>query len=205
MKEKLYSSAANWNWFILSVVISVILTLVVIYVPNVRDFDLIVLHSAQKLFSPYPEIIPFVLNEIGKNYYVWPLITAGSVLVSHKMYVKAFLLVFFTELAHILTDFIKDIICRERPCGNAYPGFSFPSGHSITAMCFYGILIYLVIRHVSGFWKYFLVTFFGFMIILSGMSRLWLGVHYPIDVLAGMFIGFALVNLYIILCKALNV
>lgn len=204
MKDKSPGTVSNWNCVIVSAVLFAILALMVIYFPNIREYDSAVLSWIQKLWSPYPEIVPFVLNEIGKNYYVWPLFASGSVLISHKMYLKAFLLVFFTELAHVLIDLIKNIICRERPCGDSYPGFSFPSGHSVTAMCFYGILIYLVIRHTSGFWKYFLVTLFAFMIVLSGLSRLWLGVHFPIDVTAGMLMGFVLVNLYIILCKWFN-
>jgi undecaprenyl-diphosphatase len=129
------------------------------------------------------------------------LIASCGILVSHKYYISAFLLVFFTQGAHVLTDFIKNIICRQRPCGDSYPGYSFPSGHSLTAMCFFGILIYLVHRHISGFWKYFFITIFGMLIILNGLSRLWLGVHFPTDVLEGMFLGFILVNLYIILDK----
>lgn len=205
MKNKESSTLWNWNCIISATVIYVVLTLLVIYVPDLTSFDKNILNSVQKLFTPYPEFIPFILNEIGKNHYVWPLIVSGSVLISHKMYLKTFLLIFFTELSEVATEFIKDIICRVRPCGDSYPGYSFPSGHSVCAMCFFGILIYLAIRHTSGFWRYFLISFFGLLIILAGLSRLWLGVHFPIDVISGMLLGFILVNLYIILCKAFNV
>ena len=116
---------------------------------------------------------------------------------------KAFLLIFFTQASFVITDFIKNFVCRERPC--VYPGFSFPSGHSSTTMCFYGILIYLVLHYAkSDFWRYFLTALFGVWIFMVGISRLWLGVHFPVDVIAGMFLGFMLVNLYIIVSKSLS-
>ena len=135
----------------------------------------------------------------------WPQLAAGSVLVSHKKYTKAFLLILFTQLSFVVTDAMKNFVCRQRPCGDSYPGFSFPSGHSSTTMTLYGILIYLVLRYTSkGFWRYFLVTLFSLFIFMCGLSRLWLGLHFLSDVLAGMFLGFLLVNLFIIITKYLN-
>ena len=201
MKNKEYSYASNWNCIIISVVLFVILTLLVIYMPDVVETDSSILTTVQKFFTPYPEFIPFILNEIYRDCFVWPLIVSAGVLISHKMYLKTFLLVFFSQLSFVTVH----IVCRERPCGNLHPGYSFPSTHSLAATCFFGILIYLTVRHTSGFWKYFLVALFSLIIILMGISRLWLGVHYPIDVIAGYLMGIALVNLYIILCKAFNV
>ena len=95
---------------------------------------------------------------------------------------------------------MKNFVCRERPC--VYPGYSFPSGHTLTNMCFYGIVIYLIMHYTrSPFWRIALSIFFGFMIFMVALSRLWLGVHFPTDVVASLFFGFLLVNLYIILDK----
>ena len=132
---------------------------------------------------------------------MWPLIASRSVLVSHKYYLETFLLVFFTQAAYPLNNLIKNVVCRQRPCGDAYPGYSFPSNHAIIAMCFFGILIYLVCKHTYGFRRYFLVTVFGLLIILTGLSRLALGVHFPTDVIEGYLLGFIMVNLFIILDK----
>lgn len=68
-------------------------------------------------------------------------------------------------------------------------GYSFPSGHSFVAVAFYGFLIYLII---TSNWnkkvKIVSSLFLTVLILLIGISRIYLGVHYPSDVTAG-FIG----------------
>lgn len=204
MRNNEYSMAINWHYIAVSTIFAVVILLLVLYMPNMREIDTGLLHTVRQYLSPFPPYIPAFINEIARNYYVWPLITSGCVLVSHKYYIEAFLLVFFTQASFGVTKLLKEVICRQRPCGDAYPGYSFPSCHSLTAMCFFGILIYLTIRHVYGFWRYLLITLFGALILLIGISRLALGVHFPTDVLAGLLIGLILVNLYIILIKFFN-
>ena len=206
MKDKGFSTVANWNWIIISVVIVAICTLLVIYNPSVSNFDWDVLKAVRKFLEPYPSYIPLFFSEFGReNFMLWPQIAACSALVSNQKYLKAFLLVFFVQAAYFITDLIKNFVCRERPCGDAYPGFSFPSGHSSTTMCFCGIVIYLILKYTRNtFWRYFLTAFFGLYILMVGISRMWLAHHFPVDVFAGMFLGVLLVNLYIILDKAFS-
>ena len=191
----------NWSYIAFSLVISVTLTLLVLYMPGLREIDMGILKSIRKFLGQFPSYIPvFFSNYGGVGNFWWPQITASAVLISHQKYIKAFLLIFFTQGAYILTDIFKNFICRERPC--IHPGYSFPSGHTLTAMCFYGIIIYLVMQYVrSQFWRIALSIFFGFMIFMTAVSRLWLGVHFLTDVLASIFFGFILVNLYVILDK----
>ncbi len=203
-KHQEYGIALNVNYVIISVVVFAILTVLVLYMPGLTQFDANVLHSVRLALSPYPVSFAQFVTEFGRSYQMlWPEIAAGSVLISHKHYMKTFLLIFFTQATYVLTIFIKNFVCRERPL--AYPEFSFPSGHTSTTMCFYGILIYLVIHYVkSDFWKYFLIILFSLWILLVAVTRLWLGVHYPIDVIAGAFLGFGMVNLFIITSKLLS-
>lgn len=195
------STAENWNYVLISVVIVTILTLLILYMPNIREFDSMLLKSIRSFLAPFPSYIPVTISEFGRaNYMMWPQITACSVLVSHHKFLKAFLLVFCTQATFFCNGLLKNFVCRERPC--EYAGFSFPSTHTATTMCFYGILIFLVLHYVrSEFWRYFLAVVFGIFIFLVAISRLWLGVHFPIDVIAGIFFGFIFVNLYIILTK----
>ena len=205
-RQKEYGMALNWNYVILSVVMVAIFTLVVMYIPNIREIDGNILHSIRLALSPYPISYAQFISEFGRaNHMLWPQIAAGSVLISHRKYTKCFLLVFFTQATFFVTDLLKNFVCRERPGYLCYPGFSFPSGHSSTTMCFLGILIYLVLHYCkTDFWRYFLTGLFGLWIVLVGISRMWLGVHFPIDVLCGMFLGFLMVNLFIIVSKALS-
>lgn len=204
MKDKGYGVTANWNYVTISLIVVAVLTIMVLYVPGIREFDIGVLKSIRRFLSQFPGYIPAAVTEFGRaNYMLWPQITACSVLVSHQKYLKTFLLVFFTQASFFLTGLMKDFVCRERPC--VYPGFSFPSGHSATTMCLYGIAIYLILHYTKNeFWRYFLAIVLGIFIFLVALSRLWLGVHFLTDVIAGLFLGFMLVNLYIITCKAFN-
>lgn len=197
-----YGVVANWNYVTISLIVVALLTLVVLYMPGIREFDYGVLSAIRRALAPYPSYIPVFVSEFGRaNNMLWPQIAGASVLVSHQKYLKAFLLIFFTQASFFLTGLLKNFVCRERPC--AYSGFSFPSGHSLTTMCFYGICMYLILHYTrSEFWRYFLAIVFGLFIFLVALSRLWLGVHFLTDVIAGLFLGFILVNLYIILVKA---
>lgn len=200
MKEN-YSVVHNWNYVILSIVVVAILTSLVIYMPGLREFDNEILKIIKKFLNQFPNYIPvFFSNYSGIGNFWWPQITASAVLISHQKYLKTFLLIFCTQGLYILIDIFKNFVCRERPC--IHSGYSFPSGHTATSMCFYGILIYLIMKYVrNDFWRIFLSIFFGFIILMVAISRLWLGVHFLTDVVAGLFLGFLFVNLYIIMDK----
>ena len=100
-----------------------------------------------------------------------------------------------------LMKVIKHIIQRPRPDGfRLIPetGYSFPSGHSLNAMVFYGLLIYIVHTSVKNKkLRVFLEVLLGLVILLIGLSRIYVGVHYASDVLAGFLFGIVCVTLFI--------
>jgi undecaprenyl-diphosphatase len=206
MKNKEYSMAMNWNYIGISVVVLAILTTLVLYFPNMREVDSTVLRSIRLALSPFPSYIPAFVCSFGwAGHLLWPQITAACVLVSHRLFLKAFMLILFTQMAFYTKDLFKNFVCRPRPDDCGIHSFSFPSGHSCLAMCFFGIVIYLIHCYVrSDFWRNFLIILFGLWIFLVGISRMWLGTHFPSDVIAGMFLGFVFVNLFIIIDKSLS-
>ncbi|WP_276498752.1 phosphatase PAP2 family protein [Pontibacter litorisediminis] len=88
----------------------------------------------------------------------------------------------------------KTIISRSRPSQDmayyAVEHFSFPSGHATTAMVLVGMLVYFLYRHQERKWlRYLLLVLGAILIALVGFSRMYLGVHYLSDVLAGFLLG----------------
>lgn len=78
----------------------------------------------------------------------------------------------------------------EDPVFKAAMGFSFPSGHAMSAMTFYGLLVYLVWKNVENVtFKWILTILLIIFIHLIGFSRIYLRVHYASDVMAGFSLG----------------
>ena len=76
-------------------------------------------------------------------------------------------------------------------------GYSFPSGHSLTAFAFYGFIIYLIYTSkLIKRTKILLITLFSIIILTVGISRIYLGVHFLTDVLGGFSFGLSFLILY---------
>ena len=101
----------------------------------------------------------------------------------------------------LVNQVIKHIIRRPRP--NVLrlveeSGYSFPSGHSMVSMAFYGIIIYLVYKNVTNkYLKWLLITLLSLLILSIGFSRIYVGVHYFTDVAGGFLLGLAYLIIYI--------
>ena len=96
-------------------------------------------------------------------------------------------------LSALLNQILKNIVQRPRPIEHRIideSGYSFPSGHSMVSTAFYGLLIYLIYKNIKNkYLKWGLITTLSLLIISIGISRIYLGVHYTSDVLAGLLIS----------------
>ena len=110
-------------------------------------------------------------------------------------------------LITLLNQILKIIFGRPRPTGLNIinvSGYSFPSGHSMISMAFYGYLIYLIYKTVKNkHLKISLITINSILIILIGISRIYLGVHYTSDILAGFLLSISYLIIYIKFVKKL--
>ena len=94
-----------------------------------------------------------------------------------------------------LNQLLKFVIQRPRPEGFRLideTGYSFPSGHSMVAMAFYGFLIYLVWHYERDrIERWLWCVCLSLIVVGIGASRIYLGVHYASDVVAGLLISLA--------------
>ena len=99
-----------------------------------------------------------------------------------------------TLLAFPLFFIVKETVSRARPTGefiiaSNLPGYSFPSGHAVTSAAAFGILAILAYSHMKKPWKYIVFGACLTIILLIGISRIYLGAHYPTDVLGGWLLA----------------
>lgn len=113
---------------------------------------------------------------------------------------KCFIIVFFSACSSFVNSLLKVIVKRERPDISLWlvseNNFSFPSGHSMTSFVFYGIICYFIYNSkISLNNKRVIISLLGLLVILIGMSRIYLGVHYFSDVIGGFLWGFVVLLL----------
>lgn len=132
------------------------------------------------------------------------LMVAAIVLCIWKKWYRALVWLVITMIGGAVLDVtLKHEFQRARPVpffGHLPRTFSFPSGHSLFSFCFYGVMAGLINDRVRSFWLK--VVVFGaaaLMIALVGLSRIYLGVHYPSDVVAGYLAGTIWVSTMIVI------
>lgn len=91
----------------------------------------------------------------------------------------------------LIKEVLKYLFMRPRPTMMwliEATGYSFPSGHSTLSLCFYGLCIYFLMKSTLPY-KRILSMSLIILIFCIGVSRIYLGVHYFSDVLAGFLLG----------------
>lgn len=132
---------------------------------------------------------------LGKELVIIVTIFLVILFLLKKHQKEAFLFAFILGMDPLITSLLKNLIQRPRPPLHLHSqitqlDYSFPSGHAMGALVFYATFSYFV-YHFTRSKKLGTVSFaFSlFLISLIGLSRIYLGVHYPSDVLAGYFSG----------------
>ena len=104
---------------------------------------------------------------------------------------------------------LKVLFQRERPVGYNLidaSGYSFPSGHAMVSMAFYGLLIYIIYRLVKNKTLRNILIFINvIIIILIGISRVYLGVHFMTDIIAGYCMSILYLLLFIKIIKKISI
>lgn len=144
------------------------------------------------------------ISFVGSVYFYIPLLIL--VLIKSKKYFK---LISIPLIITYLTNMIfKLTINRNRPLTwivTPPRDPSFPSGHTVCSVVFYGIIVYLLKNIKNKNLRLFLRILLIILIILIGLSRLYLGVHFLSDVLAAYLLGLLVLIMFIKYYKTKNI
>lgn len=162
---------------------------------NIEPFDSTIITFIQSFETPFLTSIMLFFTDIGSGSSIHVFAFIIFILFYFVLKYRSELLLFIVVLlgSHYLFRAIKQIFERARPDTHRLieiGGYSFPSGHATNAICIYGVLTFVLWSHIpSRMGRYLLLFFSAFIILAIGVSRIYLGVHYPSDVLAGYFAG----------------
>ena len=171
---------------------------------TLSSFDKTLITAIQGLETPWLTSIMKFFTWIGSGYAVGSItvIAATILYFVFKMRHQAFLLVAVIVGTVTLNPLLKMYFKRERPefqrLLDVIHGYSYPSGHTMMAVSLYVIIANIAWRNVkTSLGKFLLILFATFMILMIGTSRIYLGVHFPSDVVGGLLASGFLVTIAI--------
>jgi undecaprenyl-diphosphatase len=171
---------------------------------SIAHFDTSIIRFVQGMETPWLTSIMKFFTTLGNTKSVIGIALIAFVLLyfAFRYRQQAFLFIIIIGGTVVLNALLKNYFKRERPeihrIMNAN-GFSFPSGHSMIAFSLYTIIVYIAWRNVkTGLSRTLLILFAAFMILMTGISRIYVGVHYPSDVVggfaaSGLWVTFAII------------
>ena len=155
-----------------------------------RRLDATVPLWVRSTFPPWFDVPMRAITALGYYWVVVPLSLFFAYLFfrrGHALY--AVLLLISSAGAALLATFLKYLFQRPRPelFESDYTAsfYSFPSGHATIAVAFYGTLALLIALRLQDWRRWAVLVVGAALALLLGLSRLYLGVHYPTDILAG--------------------
>ena len=165
-----------------------------IYENNVHHFDSAVIALIRFPAGPKLDAFMMAVTELGSGTLL-TIITISVLLffTLKKWKRETTALLICLVGAALLTQLLKELFARARPDMFSLvneSGYSFPSGHSMVSFCVYGFLAYVLSRQFTSI-RCRMAAFFAAacVVLIIGVSRVYLGVHYPTDVLAGFVAG----------------
>lgn len=191
----------NWRWMLLFVCLIGFLALAEdVFHQEIMNGDIVGYDIVSKLFkfNISTPIAKFITNFGGAIFVI--LLTAILFFTIKDKKIGASI-VANLGIITLLNQILKFILQRPRPTEFRIieeSGYSFPSGHSMVGLAFYGYLIYLIYKYVcNNHLKRTLIILLSLLICIIGVSRIYLGVHYTSDVLGGFLISTAYLIIYI--------
>lgn len=200
MREQVKSFYRKYNLIIMFIFVLVfLLVAILLQIDKVSTIDNYIYNYISLTISPTMTNIFKIITSLGSFYAIVSICLLSFLFFKDKRnsrLVTVNAMVIFT-----ITIILKYLFARDRPIDiniiTEY-GYSFPSSHSAVSVAFYGFLAYLVHKNVSNKkLRYSILICLTILTLLIGISRIYLGVHYATDVLAGFAISAAYLIMFI--------
>lgn len=184
--------------FTLSILIFIFI-MTLLLTNNVSNFDNYVYNLIIKLKCEPVTIFFKFITFLCSTWFI--LISTILIMIFSKNKKNAFLIALNVLLCYILNQTFKFIFVRERPIDINLVienGYSFPSGHSMISLAYYGFFLYIIDhKKMKNRYKLLYSSLLTILVLLIGISRIYLGVHFASDVLAGYALSMAYLIVYI--------
>ncbi|MEA5576862.1 phosphatase PAP2 family protein [Anabaena sp. UHCC 0451] len=191
---------SRWR-FLLLILMGVYLPLQVVEILAVRIWqnkggfiwDVPILMAIHSTANPRLDIIAVVLTKWGSFWTALPVLSAVSIILLRKRRWRRLTYILITALGSLIINRIaKELMHRVRPqlWVSKAPEFdySFPSGHAMTSMT---LVVILVVFTWYRPWRWLVLTLGSLYLLLIAWTRLYWGVHFPSDILAGWMVALA--------------
>ena len=203
MKEKILN-AKNFKWIILFICLLMFIAILEdVFEKEIMKLDILGYGLISTIISENITPIAILITNFGGAITLIGLTIIFLLIMKNKK--MSFSILLNLVIVTFLNIFLKNIIQRPRPDDFRLineTGYSFPSGHSMISMAYYGYLIYLIFKFVKNKkLKTFLITILCILILLIGLSRIYLGVHYTSDVIAGFVLSVSYLIIYTSIIK----
>jgi membrane-associated phospholipid phosphatase len=171
-------------------------------------FDESIHHWALVHRSSGSDAVAAFVTHVGLSVVALPLLFVCALAVAQGPLVEqlklAGLTLFLLAAGLVARVLVMEVVARQRPpvadWATATSGYAFPSGHTTAATILSGLLAWLIARRWSRRpWPQLVWPAAAAFTVLIGLTRIWLGVHWPTDVLGGWAFGVAWVSLSILL------
>jgi len=170
---------------------------------DTQHFDQVVREWVHRYASSGMTRAMTVISLLGYNVLIVELVIALAVFAKLKWRRAALWLTVAMAGSLVLDLTLKYVYHRTRPTayfGMAPHSYSFPSGHAMCSFCFYGVLAGLLSARTKPLvWRLLIWSAAAALVIAIGLSRIYLGVHYPSDVVAGYLAATVWVGMIIVL------
>jgi len=197
-------------YFITAVAIGLLVLAIIVHSFGTLAIDVQTTILLQKARSHSLDTIMELVTRLGDIGVLIAVAVAAALFLLYIGKAKSAGIVCLSLLAYPINVAIKGGIERLRPTSTIVQiispagGFSFPSGHAMISMAVYGTVAYLLWVYLRATWRGFIVTTAAIIILLIGISRIYLGVHWLTDVIAGWLGGLLLLLLLVQLHKKLT-